>query len=145
MVSEVFTRACAAWPRFDPSRGSAAAWLMGIAHHTVADWWRRQRPRGARREVPVAEAEAQQLVGEPLLSALGPGPEDAVLEDELLARLEQSLQLLQDREREALALRFAGRLKAAEVGVILGLSEGATKMLIHRAILKLKAVLVHDH
>lgn len=71
-------------------------------------------------------------------------PEAALLQEELLAELQRGLAGLSEREQEALALRFAAGLKAAEVGQILGLSEGATKMLVFRAISKLKAVIARD-
>lgn len=137
MTHEVFTRAWRAWPNYEPSRSSTATWLFAIAHHTVVDWYRRQRPGGTPRQTPVPD---DRLPQEPPTED---EPTATLLQEELLATLQQSLSLLNDREREAIALRFTGGLRAAEVGRILGLSEGATKMLIHRAIQKLKAVIGH--
>lgn len=137
LTQEIFSRAWRAWPNYDPARSSTATWLYAIAHHTVVDWYRRQRPGGKPRQAPVPD---DQLPQEP---PAGDEPAAAVLHEELLATLQQSLSLLSDREREAIALRFSRGLRAAEVGQILGLSEGATKMLIHRAIRKLKAVIAN--
>jgi len=67
-------------------------------------------------------------------------PETAAIRGEQLAALRQGLAALPERERDALALRFAAGLRSAEVGLILGLSAGATRMLLSRSLLKLKDV-----
>jgi DNA-directed RNA polymerase specialized sigma24 family protein len=53
LVSEVFAAALVHRRRFDPARGTAAGWLVGIASHKVAD----ARPRGA------VEARTYQRIG----------------------------------------------------------------------------------
>lgn len=55
----------------------------------------------------------------------------------MLTELQQGLAGLKDREREALALRFAAGLKLADIGVVLGITEGAAKMLVARAVSRL--------
>jgi RNA polymerase sigma-70 factor (ECF subfamily) len=137
ITSEIFTRAWRAWSRYDPAMGTARAWLLGIAHHVVADWWRSRRTEGW-------------PLGHRLPEALDsnvspyPRPDEVVLQEELLAQLQRALTTLSDREREAIALRFAGGLTSAEIGQILGLTEGAVKMMIYRAIMKLQGVMGHD-
>jgi RNA polymerase sigma factor (sigma-70 family) len=127
LTAEVFLRAYRDRDRFDPARGSTGAWLSGIARHVVTDWWRR------RREVPMDEL-----------------PEAGVAEDDPFAAAERSegartlhrhLARLNERERDALALRFGAELKAAEVGDVLGVSEPAARMVVHRAITKLRGVM----
>lgn len=44
VTSEVFTRAMGSLHRFDPDRGSEAAWITGVARNAVADFWRWRRP-----------------------------------------------------------------------------------------------------
>jgi RNA polymerase sigma-70 factor (ECF subfamily) len=66
LVSEVFATALVYRRRFDPGRGMAAAWLVGIASHKVADARRRgaveartyQRIGGRRLRLDVAELES---------------------------------------------------------------------------------------
>lgn len=132
VTAEAFERALGAWDRYDPARGTVAAWLLGIAHHTVVDWWRRRRPGGVPRESPMG------LVDDGLTS---PGPEESVLREDDLSRLRVALATLSERERDALALRFGGGLRAREVGDVLGVSEGAAKMLVHRAVRRLRGVM----
>jgi RNA polymerase sigma-70 factor, ECF subfamily len=40
-VQETFMAAARAFDQFDPARGTARAWLIGIAHREVAKHWRR--------------------------------------------------------------------------------------------------------
>lgn len=56
VVAEVFAAALAGRRRFDPSRGSASTWLLGIASHKVADVQRRNRSdRRIQRRLGMAE------------------------------------------------------------------------------------------
>ena len=57
VTSEVFAQAMRTWQGFDPSRGSVGGWLVGIARHALADWWRR---RG--REVPTELVEPDRAI-----------------------------------------------------------------------------------
>jgi RNA polymerase sigma-70 factor (ECF subfamily) len=131
LTSEVFTRALRAWGRYDERRGSPGAWLMGIAQNVVADWWRR-----AGRELPVEDVESASP------SSPDPGPQDAALAGESREELRRHLGRLTEKERDAVALRFGGGLRAAEVGAALGVSETAARMLVYRAVSKLREVMV---
>jgi RNA polymerase sigma-70 factor, ECF subfamily len=135
VTSEVFTRAVRGWDRYDARRGSVGAWLLGIARHAVADWWRRR---------------SREIVLERIESAPGPvaspelDPEVAVLAAEERDELRQRLAMLTPKERDAVALRFGAGLRAAEVGSVLGVSETAARMLVYRAVSKLRTVIVRD-
>ena len=50
VTSQVFEKALRSWPSYDAGRGSVAGWLVGIARHAVADWWRKHG-----RELPTDE------------------------------------------------------------------------------------------
>ena len=127
VTAEVFTRAWRSWPSYDSRRGAVAPWLFRIAQRTIVDWQRR-RPR----------AEGPPTSGSPVLAG-GPASvsgslEAALLDDEVLTRLGWALAELSDRERDCVALRFAGGLKMAEIAEVLGTSTGATKMAVSRAL-----------
>ncbi|MHB1132098.1 MAG: sigma-70 family RNA polymerase sigma factor [Chloroflexota bacterium] len=107
-------------------QGRFAAWLFTIARHTLADYQRRSREQVDLE--PVA----------PLLADSGPAPEEAALRAERTRTLRRLLKRLPPDQQEALALRFFGQLSTAEVAAALGRSEGAVKMLVHRAILALR-------
>ena len=125
LTSEVFARAVRGWARYDTTKGTVGAWLAGIAHHVVADWWRR---RG--RETPVEDMEPFAGGGDP-----------ADVAHEVRDELRRHAHLLTEREAEALALRFAAGLSAAEVGSVLGISDAGARMLVHRAVTKLREVM----
>lgn len=133
VTSGVFARALRSWDRYDPVLGTHEAWLYTIASRTVTDWWRRNRREGEPRETPVEAFGA--------LVDAGTGPEDEAVRREEAAALGRALGELPEREREAIALRFAGGLKAREVGEVLDCSEGAAKMLVHRGVRRLREVM----
>jgi RNA polymerase sigma factor (sigma-70 family) len=130
VTSEVFARAWRSWGRFDPARGDVAPWLFRIAQRTVVDWNRRHGRPGASDAVDLDLIENAPV--EP-----GELPETIVLAREVLAEVGQALSQLSVRERDGIALRFGAGLRMAAVGQVLGLSTGATKMMMARALTKM--------
>jgi hypothetical protein len=61
-----------------------------------------------------------------------------VLESERTHQLRELLQQLPADQREALLLRFCGELGIGEIAARMGRSAGAIKMLIHRAVARLR-------
>ena len=107
------------------SRGSFGGWLFGIARHKVADHYRRRRV-----DVPLEDVE--------WLDHPDPSPEEIADARLQLTRVSRALQSLDGQQAEALALRVFGELSAAEVGQMMGKTEGAVKMLVHRGLCKLQ-------
>jgi RNA polymerase sigma-70 factor (ECF subfamily) len=106
-------------------QGSFCGWLFGIAGHKVADHYRRQRI-----DAPLEMAEA--------LRDSDPSPEDVAANRLQLALVSDALRTLAADQAEALTLRVFGGLAAAEVGRIMGKSEAAVKMLVHRGLRELR-------
>jgi RNA polymerase sigma-70 factor (ECF subfamily) len=135
VTSDVFVRALQSWPRYDPELGTPTAWLCGIAHRAIADWWRgSSRARAGTAVVFAGESDLEAQLAAPSDDQ----PERMAIRGEQLEALRRGLAALPERERDALALRFAGGLRSGEVGQILGLSAGATRMLLLRSLLKLR-------
>ncbi len=130
VTSEVFTRAMGSIDRFDPSKGTEAAWVVGIARHATADFWRRRKP-----EDPAADPP------EPTVIATSDAPADAAIRGEAAATVLDHLAVLSDREREAVALRFGAELSSPEIGAAMGVSPTAARMLVHRGVTKLREVM----
>jgi RNA polymerase sigma-70 factor (ECF subfamily) len=101
------------------------AWLFTIAHRRVADHFRR---RFRRREVELDET---------VHPAVG-GPEEEVLAAERGAEVAGAFRRLRADQQEVLALRVLGGLSAAQVGEVLGRSEGAVRVAQHRALRSLR-------
>lgn len=124
LTAAVFTKALASLGRYQ-DRGTFAAWLFGIARHALADYHRHRRPR-----MDAAEIAEEALADDE--------PDAAVLGAERRRQLDRLVRQLPADQREALALRFFAGLTSAEAGVVLGRSEGAVRMLVHRAVAALR-------
>jgi RNA polymerase sigma-70 factor, ECF subfamily len=115
------------------------AWLFTIAHRRVADHFRR---RSRRREVALDEAvHAGSGGGGHALPGPLPataGPEEAVLAAERRAEVAGAFRRLRADQQEVLALRVLGGLSAAQVGEVLGKTEGAVRVAQHRALRSLR-------
>ena len=101
-------------------------WLIRIAHNLAANYY---RDRSRRPQTSIDDA--------------GPLPElhttEALVEDrEDLNRILQCVRQLPDDRREALIMRFALGMDNREIARALGRTDGATKVLIHRAIRQLE-------
>ncbi len=130
VTSEVFARAMGSLSRFDESKGSEAAWITGIARHAVADFWRRRRPEDPAGDLPEVSDHGEWI----------DGPADEAVRRDRARGLIGHLDCLTDREREAIALRFGAELSSPEIGTILDISPTAARMLVHRAVAKLREV-----
>jgi RNA polymerase sigma factor (sigma-70 family) len=121
VTSETFERAVRYRDSFDPSRGSPATWLLGIARRCVDDALRR------RATVPlVAPDDAPSAAG---------GFEESVVDRlSLISALEQ----LDERSRDLIALRYGADLKAREIGELLGLRANAVDVALHRTMRRLR-------
>jgi len=126
LTATVFGRALAGLDRYRGT-GSVAAWFFGIARHCLADHGRRFH----------WHADVDTLIPPPIDRAAS--PETLVLTQERSAMLICFLEALPTDQREAVALRFVGRLRTVEVAQVLGRSEAATKMLVYRAMQTLRA------
>jgi RNA polymerase sigma-70 factor (ECF subfamily) len=101
--------------------GTLLAWLLTIARHKAADLARGRRP------VAPLEQAAQ-------LASREPSPERVVVARLELEQVLRALRTLAPDRAEALALRVFSGLTTAEAAAVLGKSEAAVKMLMHRAV-----------
>lgn len=103
-------------------------WLIRIAHNLAANFYR------DRARKPQAAIEDAAVISAPhTTEALVEGREELV---EILA----AVQRLPEDRREALIMRFALDMDNREIARALGRSDGATKVLLHRAIKQLEGL-----
>jgi RNA polymerase sigma-70 factor (ECF subfamily) len=123
LTGETFEKAFRVWRRFDPRRGTARAWLCGIARTTALDHFRSEERR-RRREERYAHAlpETEDI-------AFGPGP------------LEAALCLLSAAEREVVALRVLLELDGPTAARVLGISTTACSTRLSRALKRLEELM----
>ncbi len=105
-----------------------SAWLYRIAHNLVANW---HRDMQRRREIPLQDAYP--------LPVGRDHPEDRLLEREQREALLRVIRDLPPERQQLLILKFVERLSNAEIGAIMGRSEGAIKSLYHRTLTVLRA------
>jgi RNA polymerase sigma-70 factor, ECF subfamily len=103
-------------------------WLIRIAHNLAANLYR------DRSRKPVSPIEDSPTLSAPHTT------EDLVEDRDELSRVLSCVQQLPDDRREALIMRFALGMDNREIARALGRSDGATKVLIHRAIKQLEGL-----
>jgi RNA polymerase sigma-70 factor (ECF subfamily) len=106
-------------------------------HHINAK--RRSVEREAPGHVPLPDRSARHLADR--LIASGTSPSEAIIRDELRRRVQAALDQLPARDRELLIMRHLEEMSAAEIGAVLGISEGAVRVRHLRALTKLRAML----
>jgi RNA polymerase sigma-70 factor, ECF subfamily len=107
-------------------------WLIRIAHNLAANYYRDRARR------PVTQLDDASVLTAPH------GTEEMVEEREELKEVLQGVSKLPDDRREALIMRFALGMDNREIARAMDRSEGATKVLIHRAIKQLEQGLNDD-
>src|SRR3954454_9630571 len=107
-------------------------WLIRIAHNLAANYYR-DRSRRPQTNIDDAGALATMHTTEGL-----------VQERDDLERILRGVRQLPDDHREALIMRFALDMDNREIARALGRTDGATKVLLHRAIRQLEDIVQAD-
>ena len=126
LTSETFEAALRKWRKFDPSRGTARAWLLAIARSTALDWFRADTRR-RRREERAGAADPAPGETQSFGEELGFSP-----------ALEEGLQALSAGEREVVYLRIVLDLEGEVTARLLGLTPTAVSTRLSRALTKLE-------
>ena len=122
LTNQTFVKMIESIDSFEWRKVPISAWLLRIAHNLAMDHFRSRRRWQPEEEPP-----------EPL------GSEERSAEDEALRAIGQRsmfdlIENLSKDQQQVLTLKFAFDFSNAEVGTILGKSEGAIKSLQHRAL-----------
>jgi RNA polymerase sigma-70 factor (ECF subfamily) len=126
VTQEVFVKVITRAHQYD-GRAEVASWLFAIAANACRDRRRRER----RASVVPLEA-----IAEP--AQKGEGVESRLLSRERRAAVRQALSDLSEEQREALVLARYHGLPYSEIASVLGISVGAVKTRIFRAVETLK-------
>jgi RNA polymerase sigma-70 factor (ECF subfamily) len=122
--SDVFLSAHRAWERTPPAPDRIGAWLFTIARNRATDHFRRG-------------AALRRLLDRLPLGAASDPEREVEMRAELTAALE-AVNRLPRRARLAVGLRIGGGLAYAEIGTVLGVSERAAMMTVHRALARVR-------
>jgi RNA polymerase sigma-70 factor, ECF subfamily len=103
-------------------------WLIRIAHNLAANLY---RDRSRKPQTPIEDSETLRTTHT---------TEDLVEGRDELARILEGVKELPDDRREALIMRFALGMDNREIARAMGRTDGATKVLLHRAIKQLEEI-----
>ena len=127
LTERVFLRAMRHIHNYENRGLPFSAWLYRIAHNLVANW---HRDNSRRKEIPLDDAILSQQRSE--------HPERELMRTEEREGLLRMLRTLPPERQQLLILKFIDHLSNAEIGQIMGRTEGAVKSLYHRTLTALR-------
>ncbi len=127
LTARVFQRAMNHIKNYTDRGVPFSAWLYRIAHNLVANW---HRDRSRKQEIPIDDL--------PILPAKGDHPERNLVRTQEQEALLRMIRKLPPERQNLLILKFVENMSNAEIGRIMGRSEGAVKSLYHRTLLALR-------
>ena len=133
LTARVFFRALRHVENYTDRGLPLSAWLYRIAHNLVANW---HRDNSRKKEIPLDE-----II---LVRHGGDLPEMVLIENEEKENLLKVLHRLPDDRQQLILLKFVEHLSNAEIGQVMGRSEGAVKSLYHRTLLSLRDDFNHN-
>jgi RNA polymerase sigma factor (sigma-70 family) len=124
VTSETFERALRYRKSYDPRKGEPVTWLLAIAKRVVDGGW--SNPEFAAEDVD--------------------SPDLTDLEEETVRRLtiSRAVAVLDERDRELIALRYGADLTARQIAELLGARTNAIEVALHRALGRLREILGVD-
>jgi RNA polymerase sigma-70 factor, ECF subfamily len=128
LTERVFFRAIQHIKKYENRGLPISAWLYRIAHNLVANWY---RDNSRRQEIPIDTFDFT-------LQYQGELPEIAVLRSEEREQLMSVIRELPEERQQLVILKFVDGLTNAEIGQIMGRTEGAIKSLYHRTLTSLR-------
>ncbi len=131
VTAQAYERAYRKRRSYRPARGTAEAWIFGIARNAALDELRRRKRRAELPAEPEPEDEAALAV------------EDHAEHSVRRAAVRAAIADLEGTERDMVALKFTGGLSNAEIARVLRTSESNVGTRLHRTITKLREA-CHD-
>lgn len=127
LTERVFMRAMRHIENYNDRGLPFSSWLYRIAHNLVANW---HRDNSRRKDIPLDDIA--------LVYSSGEHPESSLLWSEERDYLLKIIRMLPADRQQLLILKFVEGLSNAEIGNIMGKTEGAIKSLYHRTLLSLR-------
>ncbi len=127
LTARVFSRAMKHITNYQDRGVPFSAWLYRIAHNLVANW---HRDNSRRQEMPLEDG--YWVTGDTEL------PEAQLMRTEEQRLLLDIIRELPEDRQQLVILKFVEHLSNAEIGKIMGRTEGAIKSLYHRTLLSLR-------
>ncbi len=129
LTHEIFKRAWQNMHAYEDLGFPFSSWLYRIARNQVVDHYRTQK-----QDVPLDDAEPEWITS-------GEDREQLVDRHLEMGRVKAAIQKLKPEHQDVVILRFIEDLPIKDVAAAIGKSEGAVKLIQHRAIGELKKML----
>jgi RNA polymerase sigma-70 factor, ECF subfamily len=129
LTSRTFYRALRSLSNYRETGAPLQAWLYRIAHNLLVNWY---RDRGNR---PTVSLDVEDPIP---LEAPGAGPEAWLATAERQQALRLVIDALPEERKTLILLKFFEHMTNAEIGEVLGKTEGAVKALYHRTLISLR-------
>jgi RNA polymerase sigma-70 factor, ECF subfamily len=130
VTEDVFVKAWEALPRYIIGDHPFVTWLYSIARNSIVDHHRRNK-----KYAPLSAGALR------MLHMPGVSPEEHAEVQRNASMLVEALLHLTEEEQQIIILRFVEDLSHSEVGAIMGKTEGACRVIQHRALTNLSALL----
>jgi RNA polymerase sigma-70 factor (ECF subfamily) len=127
LTAVVFMKALEAMHSYRCTASGFAPWLFRITHNAVVDHYRRDRKHHTLDDLP-----HEAPTGDPVSN---------VLRTERQDELRSLLTHLSPDQRDVVLMRYAADLSFSEIAAALSKNEAAVRMLLHRGLRKMKAVM----
>jgi len=124
LAQETFLRVYRSGERYRPA-GSFTTWLYTIAYRLHVD---ARRAWSSSRSAELGEIE----------DSATPTPEAAAIDSDLSRRVQREIDALPEQYRPVLALRSRREMSYAEIGAVVGCSEGAARVRMHKGLALLR-------
>jgi RNA polymerase sigma-70 factor (ECF subfamily) len=128
LTAEVFLNALRHIKRYCDQGRPFSCWLYRIAANAIASHYRNQRS-------------ALSLDDDLSLPSIVPDPMDEVVRRDRIRAVWQAVDRLPRQQRAAMILKFSDDLTMEDVGAVLGKSPAAAKLLVYRAVQRLRSEL----
>lgn len=129
LTHQVFVAAWKNMPNYEDQGYPFSSWLYQIARNQVIDHYRLKKP-----DVNLEEDQVQELTGTD-------DAESQAEESLAMSKVQRAIKELSGEYQDVVIMRFIEELSVREVAQALGKSEGAIKVMQHRAIKELKEAL----
>ncbi len=128
LTQQVFLKAWQAIDRYKKTASPFLAWLMTISHNLVVDFYRTRKDK--------TYLDAEVTADDSALS-----PEQVAEARYVQQQLRKAILQLPGEQQQIILLRFVEGFRHAEIAASLGKSEGAIRVILHRALVKLRHIL----
>ncbi|OGO21036.1 MAG: hypothetical protein A2Z14_12775 [Chloroflexi bacterium RBG_16_48_8] len=129
MAEEVFVKTWEALPNFKLGQNPFTSWLYRIAHNLLVDQYRRRNPVSISEEELARHSDSSEL------------PERIVGRKQEWEMLAKAVRQLDSLDQQVILLRFVEGLSHREIAAIIGKSQTASRVIQHRALKTLRALL----